>query len=83
MVREVPMLVSDSPCSSVLLSDWVLPPSAGWGAGGGAAFVAAGAGMSMLGDTLNRPTVMGAGWTSDSAFGFGVLLLISGIAGCI
>lgn len=55
MVREVPRLASDSPCSSVLLSDWVLLLSAGFGAAG-----AAGKGISVLGVTWNRPTVTGA-----------------------
>lgn len=58
MVREVARLVSD--CSSVLLSDGVLPLSAEatdtTGAGG--------AGMSMLGVTWNLPTVTDADWTS-------------------
>lgn len=80
MVREVARLVSDSPCSSVLLSDGVLPLSAGWEAAG-----TAGAGMSMLGVTWNLPTVTGADWTSDSveeAFGFGLLVFSSGTVGC-
>lgn len=53
MVREVPMLVSDSPCSSVLLSDDVLLLSAGAGAGaaGAAPTGAAGTGMCILGVT--------------------------------
>lgn len=77
MVREVPRLVSDSPCSSVLLSDWLLPPSAGCGAAGG--------GMSMLGVTWNLPTVTGADWTSDSveqAFRLVLLTFMSGTGGC-
>lgn len=65
MVREVARLVSDSTCSSVLLSDGSLPLSAGSGAAGTAAGTdRTGAGMSMLGVTWNRPTVTGADWTS-------------------
>lgn len=62
-MREVARLVSDPPCSSVLLSVGVLPLSAGCvaAAGGGGG----GAGMSMLGVTWNLPTVTGADWTSD------------------
>lgn len=59
MVREVARLVSDSTCSSVLLSDGVPLLSA-------AAADTTGAGgpmMSMLGVTWNLPTVTGAGWT--------------------
>lgn len=87
MVREVPMLVSDSPCSSVLLSDDVLLLSAGAGAGaaGAAPAGAAGTGMCILGVTWNRPTVIGADWTSGSvveAFGLGVLVFISGTVEC-
>lgn len=86
MVREVPRLVSDSPCSSVLLSDGVLSLSAGAGAGAaGAVFTGTvGTGMCMLGVTWNRPTVTGADWTSGSveeAFGFGLLVLISASVG--
>lgn len=60
-MREVARLVSDSPCSSVLLSEGLLPLSAGCGAAGSGR---AGAGMSMLGVTWNLPTVTGANWTS-------------------
>ena len=60
-MREVARLVSDSPCSSVLLSDALLQLSAGCGAAGSGR---AGAGMSMLGVTWNLPTVTGADWTS-------------------
>lgn len=84
-MREVPRLVSDSHCSSVLLSDGVLTLPAGCGAAGGAPMGAAGAGMCMLGETWNRPTVTDAHWTSDSeeeAFGFGLLVFISGMAAC-
>lgn len=85
MVSEVPRLVSDSPCSSVLLCDGVLLLSAGKGAAGTASACTAGIGMSMLGVTWNRPTVTGADWTSDSveeAFCFGLLAFISGTVGC-
>jgi len=64
MVREVARLVSDSPCSSVLLSDGVLPLSACCAAAGMAPAGSAAAGMGMLGVTWNRPTVTGAEWTS-------------------
>lgn len=59
-MREVARLVSDSTCSSVLLSDGVLLLSA-------AAVDATDTGgvrMSKLGVTWNLPTVTGAGWTS-------------------
>lgn len=56
-MKEVARLASDSPCSSVLLSDWLLPFSAGLGAAGAGA---SGKGMSMLGVTWNRPTVTDA-----------------------
>lgn len=86
MVREVPRLVSDSPCSSVLLSDGVLLLlTAGCRAAGTADTGNAGAGMSMLGVTWNRPTVTDAGWTSDltaDVFRFGTLTFISGTGGC-
>lgn len=59
MVREVARLVSDSTCSSVLLSDGVpLLSAAGVDTTG-----AGGATMSKLGVTWNLPTVTGAGWT--------------------
>lgn len=82
-MSEVPRLVSDSPCSSVLLSDGVLPLSAGCGAAG--TTMATGAGMSMLGVTWNRPTVTGADCTSEAveeAFGLELLAFISGTGGC-
>lgn len=59
MVREVARLVSDSTCSSVLLSDGVPLLSAAAADTTGAG----GARMSMLGVTWNLPTVTGAGWT--------------------
>lgn len=81
-MREVPRLVSDSPCSSVLLSVGVLPLSAGCDAAGTAPSGTAGTGISMLGVTWKRPTVIGADWTSvlvEAAFG---LALITGTVGC-
>lgn len=59
MVREVARLVSDSTCSSVLLSDGVplLSAAAADRTGAGGAMT------SMLGVTWNLPTVTGAGWT--------------------
>lgn len=59
MVREVARLVSDSTCSSVLLSDGVLSLSTATADTTGAG----GARVSMLGVTWNLPTVTGAGWT--------------------
>lgn len=79
MVREVARLVSDSTCSSVLLSDEVLLLSA-------AATDTGGVRMSKLGVTWNLPTVTEAGWTSDStqdALGLGELVIISGPLGRI
>lgn len=61
MAREAAMLVSDSTCSSVLLSDGVLLLSAATADTTGAG----GARMSMLGVTWNLPTVTGAAWTPD------------------
>lgn len=59
MVMEVARLVSDSACSSVLLSDGLLlSAEAGDAAGTG------GARMSKLGVTWNLPTVTEAGWSS-------------------
>lgn len=63
-MREVPRLVSDSPCSSVLLSVGVLPPSSGCSAAGTAPTGTAGTGIPILGVTWNRPTVTGVDWTS-------------------
>lgn len=64
MVREVPRLVSDPPCSSVLLSVGVLPLSAGCGAAGMTPTGAAGSVISLLGVTWKRPTVTEADRTS-------------------
>lgn len=69
MVREVARLVSDSICSSVLLSDGVLPLSASCWAAGTLTTGTGGTGMSMLGVTWNLPTVTGAEWTSVSRRG--------------
>lgn len=60
MVREVARLVSDSTCSSVLLSDEVLLLSAA----AADATDTGGVRMSKLGVTWNLPTVTEAGWTS-------------------
>lgn len=59
-------LVSDSPCSSVLLSDWLLfeGAEAGGGVGGRAVQVVAVV-SSLLGVTWKRPTVR-AGFCSES-----------------
>lgn len=64
MVREVARLVSDSACSSVLLSDGLLLLLLLLPAAAADATDTGGVGTSRLGVTWNLPTVTGAAWTS-------------------
>lgn len=59
MMMEVAKLVSDSPCSSVLLSE-VVVLSTDWVLVG----IHAGISVSRLGVTWKRPTMTTAGWIS-------------------